>query len=290
MTPRPVPPPRCRSHHYHPPPHPPHTRAPEVGCDNETWAGAFRNISEVFDGTRAVTQNHLGTITSTQFLDIQGFSHKQGSDFDDFHAKYPTKPTMATECCSCLSQRGVDEDSCPKPRPSSCTQGCRVDCQGSYSGDDTDGVFYNNEVSQCTATQVARSDGRDFVSGTFVWSGYDYLGESRGWPQTAKCRGTVADVAGFPKETSQWFKAWWLANISASDAGRPAVDVDTAYVVYVPESWAPPQGAAKGDSTRLIHAYTNAASVALLLNGKPAAGGDRQDMPYFGTATWDNVT
>ena len=45
--------------------------------------------------------------------------------------------------------------------------------------------------------QVAYSDSRQFVAGTFLWSGFDYLGESRGWPQTVKCRGAVADIAGF---------------------------------------------------------------------------------------------
>ncbi len=33
-----------------------------------------------------------------------------------------------------------------------------------------------------------------YLTGTFVWSGFDYLGEARGWPQNTKCRGTVADV------------------------------------------------------------------------------------------------
>jgi hypothetical protein len=46
------------------------------------------------------------------------------------------------------------------------------------------------------------------------------MGEARGWPQVVKCRGTIADVAGFPKETGYWFQAWWLANISSSDAGK----------------------------------------------------------------------
>ena len=45
------------------------------------------------------------------------------------------------------------------------------------------------------------------------------LGEARGWPQNTKCRGTVADVAGFTKETAYWLKSWWLNNISAADAG-----------------------------------------------------------------------
>jgi hypothetical protein len=84
-----------------------------VGCDNETAAASFRSITYQMDGTRSVTQNHLGTNLSTQYLDLQGLSHKQASDFDHFHQLYPNKPTMATECCSCMSQRGEDADLTP---------------------------------------------------------------------------------------------------------------------------------------------------------------------------------
>eukprot|EP00051_Salpingoeca_urceolata_P004109 m.62678 g.62678 ORF g.62678 m.62678 type:complete len:996 (-) comp13376_c0_seq3:134-3121(-) len=261
----------------------------EVGCDNNTAARGFRQVAYAADGTRVVTQNHLGTNASTFYLDVQGFSHKSGDTFDSFHKANPHKPMIASECCSCLSQRGVDSDTCPKPRPGGCTQGCRVDCKGPYTGDNTDGVFYNNEISQCTGTQISRSDSREFMSGTFVWSGFDYFGESRGWPQTVKARGAIADIAGFYKESYGWLKAWWLANIGQSDAGRPNVEPDLKFFAFVPESWVPPQGASKGKSTRVIHVYTNAPAVALLVNGKPAKGGDKQTMPFFGTAEFDNV-
>ena len=51
-------------------------------------------------------------------------------------------------------------------------------------------------ITTCVA-QVFESDQLDFVAGTFVWSGFDYLGEARGWPQNTKCRGTVSDVASW---------------------------------------------------------------------------------------------
>jgi len=66
------------------------------------------------------------------------------------------------------------------------------------------GTFYNNNIGECTSTQVIESDSLEYVSGTFVcflsflshslyfrytqlqqqqvWSGFDYLGEARGWP------------------------------------------------------------------------------------------------------------
>merc|ERR1712176_267944 len=120
-----------------------------------------------------------------------------------------------------------------------------------------------------TAQQVFWSDSREFNSGTFVWSGFDYLGESRGWPQTGKARGTVADLAGFAKESRWWLRSWWWSNISMRDHGKPilwpaASRLEGPTTVYIPDSWV----AVPGHSNRTIHVYTNAPSVRLFVNGK----------------------
>jgi hypothetical protein len=52
---------------------------------------------------------------------------------------------------------------------------CHVDCAGKTGSEQSNGTFYNNEISECTLDQVNRSDSRAFVAGTFVWSGFDYL-------------------------------------------------------------------------------------------------------------------
>lgn len=228
----------------------------EVGCNNESAAAAFRAISKLWDPTRAVTQNRYGTDLSTAYLDIQGFSHRKAKDFESFHKSHPEKPLMASECCSCMSQRGVDEDVCPKPKDGGC-----VDPPKPLPA----GVFYNNNIGQCTLEQVNASDSPDYVTGTFVWSGFDYMGEARGWPQNTKCRGTVADVAGFTKETAYWIKSWWLSAIPKSDAGRPLDTYgDAEWTVFVVESWLPPPAG----THRTINVYSNAPSVRLELNGK----------------------
>jgi hypothetical protein len=38
-------------------------------------------------------------------MDVQGFSHKSGEVFDKYHEQFPTKPTFASECCSCQTMR-----------------------------------------------------------------------------------------------------------------------------------------------------------------------------------------
>jgi hypothetical protein len=75
---------------------------------------------------------------------------------------------------------------------------CHVWCGGKTGAEEENGTFYNNEISDCTASQVNRSDSRAFVAGTFVWSGFDYLGEARGWPQSVKPRGVITDIAVRP--------------------------------------------------------------------------------------------
>jgi hypothetical protein len=72
---------------------------------------------------------------------------------------YPSKPMMATECCSCFSQRGEDADLTPASK--------------SEANATRPGLFYNNEIQNCTATQILESDSRPFLAGTFVWSGFD---------------------------------------------------------------------------------------------------------------------
>lgn len=88
----------------------------EVGCNNESSAKSFRESIRMVDSTRAVTQNHHGTNISTQQLDVQGFSHKHTNDFISFHKSYPNKPMVASECCSCMSQRNIDLDFCSEPK------------------------------------------------------------------------------------------------------------------------------------------------------------------------------
>ena len=147
------------------------------------------------------------------------------------------------------------------------------------------------------------SDSRGFNAGTFVWSGFDYLGESRGWPQTVKTRGAVGDAAGFTKESAWWLRSYWLSAVSETDHGRPANPpalvpshgamahpgtgvTSTQTTAFIVESWTPPSsaGRARGGPNRTVHVYSNAASVALTLNGEPVAGGGRSTPDSFGIA------
>jgi beta-galactosidase len=53
-------------------------------------------------------------------------------------------------------------------------------------------------------------DPRKFLSGGFVWTGFDYRGEPTpyGWPCISSHFG-ILDTCGFPKDNFYYYKAWW---------------------------------------------------------------------------------
>lgn len=50
---------------------------------------------------------------------------------------------------------------------------------------------------------------RDFIAGTYYWTGVDYMGESRGWDDGRGFDNGMLDYAGFPKASYYNMKAIW---------------------------------------------------------------------------------
>jgi hypothetical protein len=91
------------------------------------------------------------------------------------------------------------------------------------------------------------------------------------------------DLSGFPKAPVWWYRSWWLANISESDAGRPPIP-NTATFVRIVESWQPHPAPV---TSRVIHVYSNAYQVQLQLNGNVV--GTTTIMPPYGAVTYNGV-
>lgn len=248
----------------------------EVGCS----AGGteptldFKTIAYELDGSRAVTGNVCtgwsaecnyvpGQLNNMSvLLDVQGFSHVDTSVFQGFHNLAPEKPIAATECCSCETMRGEDAD---LPHNSSL-------------------VFYSNFNQPCLGQQTQWSNGLQYVSGSFVWTAHDYMGEPDNWPHISSSFGSY-DLAGFPKAPVWWYRSWWMGNVSVQDAGRPPVP-GTNDFVHIVESWQPP---ASG-TTRAINVYSNAPYVKLSVNGQTVGPGDGLvSMPAFGWSAFGAV-
>ena len=65
----------------------------------------------------------------------------------------------------------------------------------------------------------------DYISGQYLWTGIDYLGEAHGWPIHGSGAGLLT-VAGFEKHTFHLRKSWWSDEAVAYLATRPHVEAD----------------------------------------------------------------
>ncbi|MCR5714804.1 MAG: DUF4982 domain-containing protein [Bacteroidales bacterium] len=124
-----------------------------------------------------------------------------------------------------------------------------------------DRVFFGSETNYSLSAWKAVRD-NEYVFGQFVWTGIDYLGESRGWPARGFSSGLL-DFAGFLKPTGAYMAALWndkpyiyAGTEIARGGGRGGV------LTSAPHLW----NYEAGDRIR-VYAYTNTASAALLLNG-----------------------
>ncbi|MDF1512895.1 MAG: glycoside hydrolase family 2 TIM barrel-domain containing protein [Anaerolineae bacterium] len=86
----------------------------------------------------------------------------------------------------------------------------------------------------------------DYVAGDFMWTGIDYLGESR-WPSKNSSSGPI-DMCGFPKDAFYFYQSQWT--------GAP--------VMHIFPHWTWP--GREGQVIPVI-CYTNCDSVELFLNG-----------------------
>ena len=255
----------------------------EPGCNNGDKTApteptqSFKYQVEVYDGTRAVTGNMCvgwgacpnmdeyvsatGLNMSLQ-LDVQGFSHVDTGTFAAYHARWPDKPLVGSECCSCETQRG-EADDIPYNKST---------------------VFYSELNADCQAQQTQWALGLDSVAGSFVWTAFDYFGEPDAWPHISSSFGSY-DLAGFPKAAVYWFRSWWLANVSLASPDRPPIAAPAAATVcHIVETWkANPTDASK---PRTIHVYSNAPFASLALNGGAPTAGSPAAIKQFGYATF----
>lgn len=123
----------------------------------------------------------------------------------------------------------------------------------------------------------------DYISGQFLWTGIDFLGETRGWP----CHGSQAgllDVAGFEKPSYYFRKSLWL--------DKPVLQLAATYCEEKAKEARPANDFRLGwnfetDKQVKVAAYTNCESVELFLNGESIGvknSADNKDKYYL---TWE---
>jgi beta-galactosidase len=165
--------------------------------DGGRVAATMQTLAKRLDPTRPVTYNapvgnEFAGINSV--IEVRGWSYHIGVDnMDAYHAAHPLQPNVGSEQGSTVGTRGVYADD--KER-------------GYVSAYDDHGQSWSNTAEEW----VGFFDPRLWLSGGFVWTGFDYRGEPTpyGWPCINSHFG-ILDTCGFPKDNYWYYQSWWLA-------------------------------------------------------------------------------
>lgn len=163
------------------------------------------------DPTRPITAgcnepnpgNHL---FKSGALDIIGYNY-HNANIPDVPKNFPGKPFIITESNSALMTRGY----------------YRMPSNEMFIWPERwDKPFYDESFS-CSSYEnchvpwgntheenIKLVRNNDFISGQYIWTGFDYIGEPTpyGWPARSSYFGIV-DLAGFPKDVYYLYKAEW---------------------------------------------------------------------------------
>lgn len=217
---------------------------------NSLLTQKLADMVKALDPTRPVTagcnepnpNNHL---FRSGALDIIGFNYH-----DDWFAgvpeTFPGKPFIVTESVSGLMTRGYYR----MPSDSMFVWPERWD-KPFY-----DASFSCSSYDNCHVPWGNRHEGtllhvknNDFISGQYIWTGFDYIGEPTpyGWPARSSYFGII-DLAGFPKDVYYMYQSEW----------RPD---KTVLHLFPHWNWTP------GQDIDLWAYYNNADEVELFVNG-----------------------
>jgi beta-galactosidase len=179
-------------------------------------------------------------------IEVRGWNYHVGGDMDSYHAKHPAQPAVGTEQASTVSTRGI------------------------YANDTSRGYVSAYDVNAPSWAHTAETwwsyfAARPYLSGGFVWTGFDYRGEPTpyAWPCVNSHFG-ILDMCGFPKDNFYYYQAWWTTNI----------------VLHLLPHWNWP--GKEGQEIR-VDALSNCEEVELFLNGESLG---KQTMKRNSKLTW----
>lgn len=191
----------------------------------------MKSIQRKLDPTRLCTAAMNGSWGKgfTKAVDVQGSNYYKIGNLDKVHEDYPQLPCLLSEEASTLTTRGV------------------------YKTDPSKGVYqaYDREYPDWGASAqqwMKYVDQRKYISGAFIWTGFDYGGESirHYWPGVVSHFG-ILDYCGFPKDAYWYYKAQWTQDP----------------VLHVLPHWN-----GLGTDSVDVQIYTNMEEVELQLNGR----------------------
>ncbi len=210
---------------------------------NEEWTMMFqpqgvRVIDQMIMRTHELDPTRLctaavNTAFETHFperLDVMGFNYNL-KVLDSWHKAHPQTPSTGSETASTVSTRGI------------------------YSTDKLRNWVSAYDLNHTDWSELAEEwwkfyAAREWLSGGFAWTGFDYRGEPTpyGWPSVNSQFGIV-DMCGFPKDNFYYYKAWW--------GSEPVLHLFPHW------NWAGREG-----QPISVWVHSNLDSVELFLNGK----------------------
>jgi len=147
-------------------------------------------------------------IYQSGMLDLVGFNYHHEA-FQAFPEKFPKQKFIASETTSSLNSRGVYD----MPADSVRIWPLRWDIPFYDGNPDQSCSSYDNCRTPWGSTHEDSwklIKNHDYLSGLFIWTGFDYLGEPTPyqWPSRSSYFGIV-DLAGFPKDSYFLYQSEW---------------------------------------------------------------------------------
>jgi beta-galactosidase len=151
---------------------------------------AVRRLDRTRPVTAAMNDGVLTTENVAQAVDVVGFNY-QTDAYDAFHKAFPNVPIVSSEDTAAYMIRG-EYQTVPERH-----------LVASYDDDHSWGLTHRDQWRAIAE--------RDFVAGSFVWSGFDYHGEPtpHEWPSNSSFFG-IMDLCGFEKTAFWIHKAQWV--------------------------------------------------------------------------------
>ncbi|MFY9153173.1 MAG: beta-galactosidase GalB [Prolixibacteraceae bacterium] len=209
-------------------------------------AGYIREL----DTTRPITSalndpRPYNNIYRSGALDLVGYNYHQNM-FEDFPKDFPGQKFIGAETVSALMTRGFYD----MPSEEIRRWPVRDDWKGRKQNPDNTCSSYDNVSAPWGSTheetwKIIKK--HDYLSGQFIWTGFDYLGEPTPywWPSRSSYFGII-DLAGFPKDVYYMYQSEWTKKD----------------VLHVFPHWNWSDGQVVD-----VWAYSNAEEVELYLNG-----------------------
>ena len=209
-------------------------------------AGIVHSLDTTRPITTANDQPYItNQIIKSGALDLIGYNYHE-YDYAKFHDRFPGKKFIATETTSGLEMRGYYE----QPSDSIRVWPTRWDKPFTHPGN-TVSAYDNTRPPWGSTHEMTWKVMKkyDFLSGMFIWTGFDYMGEPTpySWPSRSSYFGII-DLAGFPKDVYYMYQSEWT--------DKPVLHIFPHW------NWTP------GQMIDVWAYYNHADEVELFLNGK----------------------